>query len=188
MRGADGAIDKVSIENGQLKAHVIGNGTPTGICGSGLVDAVAGMLDLEIVDDSGYLEDDEFIIQPPVYLTPKDIRMLQLAKSAICAGIVTLTESEKLNTANISTLYIAGGFGTYLNKDSAAKIGLIPRGLAEKSKAVGNAALAGASMMLLSNEIMEKATKIAKNANTIDLSANSTFSEQYMSGMVFESI
>ncbi len=186
MRGADGAIDKVSIENGQLKAHVIGNGTPTGICGSGLVDAVACMLDLEIVDDSGYLEDDEFIIQPPVYLTPKDIRMLQLAKSAICAGIVTLTESEKLNTANISTLYIAGGFGNYLNKDSAAKIGLIPRGLAEKSKAVGNAALAGASMMLLSNEIMEKATKIAKNANTIDLSANPTFSELYMSGMMLE--
>ena len=139
-------------------------------------------------DDSGYLEDDEFIVQAPVYLTPKDIRMLQLAKSAICAGIVTLTESEKLNMANISTLYVAGGFGNYLNKESAAKIGLLPRELAEKSKAVGNAALAGVSMMLLNNEIKEKAVELAKNANTIDLSANSTFPEQYMSGMVFESI
>ena len=188
MRGADGAIDKVSIENGQLKAHVIGNGTPTGICGSGLVDAVACMLDLEILDDSGYLEDDEFIIQAPVYLTPKDIRMLQLAKSAICAGIVTLTESEKLNTANISTLYIAGGFGTYLNKDSAARIGLLPKNLAKKSKAVGNAALVGASMMLLSNEIKEKAVELAKNANTINLSTSPAFSELYTSGMMLEEI
>lgn len=188
MRGADGAIDKVCIENGRLKAHVIGDGTPTGICGSGLVDAVACMLDLEIVDDSGYLEDDEFIIQAPVYLIPKDIRMLQLAKSAICAGLVTLTESENLSAPDISTLYIAGGFGNYLNKDSAAKIGLLPMELAKKSNAVGNAALAGASMILLNNEIKEKAAELVKNANTVDLSTNPTFSEQYMSGMMLEEV
>ncbi len=186
MRGADGAIDKVSIENGQLKAHVIGDGTPSGICGSGLVDAVACMLDLGIVDEGGYLEDDEFIIQTPVYLTPKDIRMLQLAKSAICAGLVTLIETEKLNTEDISTLYIAGGFGNYLNKESAAKIGLLPRELAKNAKAVGNAALAGASMLLLNTEIKAKAAELAKNAKTIDLSANPTFSEQYTSGMMLE--
>lgn len=188
MRGADGAIDKVCIEHGQLKAHIIGDGTPTGICGSGLVDAVACMLDLEIVDESGYLEDDEFIIQAPVSLSPKDIRMLQLAKSAICAGLVTLIETEKLNASDISNLYIAGGFGNYLNKDSAAKIGLLPRELAKKSKAVGNAALAGASMMLLNNEIKEKTAELVKNANTIDLSTNPTFSEQYMSGMMLEEV
>ena len=184
MRGADGAIDKVGIEDGELKAHVIGDGIPTGICGSGLVDAVACMLDLEIVDESGYLEDDEFIIQAPVCLTPKDIRMLQLAKSAICAGIVTLIDSECLTASDISTLCIAGGFGNYLNKESAAKIGLLPSELAQNSRAVGNAALSGAAMILLNNEIKQRVEEIARSANTLDLSTNPVFSEQYMSGMM----
>ena len=184
MRGADGAIDKVSIENGQLKAHVIGDRIPTGICGSGLVDAVASMLDLEIVDESGYLEDDEFIIHAPVSLTPKDIRMLQLAKSAICAGLVALIKTEKLSASDISALYIAGGFGSYLNKDSAAKIGLLPKALAQSSKAVGNAALSGAAMILLNDEVRKQAEALAGAAKVLDLSTSPIFSEQYMSGMM----
>jgi len=143
---------------------------------------------LEIVDESGYLEDDEFIIKSPVYLTPKDIRMLQLAKSAICAGLVTLIETEKLNASDISALYIAGGFGNYLNKKSAARIGLLPNDLAEGSKAVGNAALAGASMILLNNDIKKKAEELAKTANTLDLSTDPVFSDQYMSGMMLEKV
>ena len=188
MRGADGAIDKVSIVNGRLYAHVIGDGAPTGICGSGLVDAVACMLDLEIVDDSGYLEDDEFIIQAPVYLTPKDIRMLQLAKSAICAGIVTLAESKGMKAADISALYIAGGFGNYLNKESASRIGLLPSDLVQCSRSVGNAALAGASMLLLNTDIRVKAMNISKSAEVIDLSVNPRFSDRDMSGMMLEEI
>jgi len=111
MRGAAGAIDKVTICNGELLAHVIGNKEPVGICGSGLIDAASCMLDTEILDESGYLEDDEFIIKAPVYLTQKDIRMLQLAKSAICAGIMTLIETEDIDQNDISSLFIAGGFG-----------------------------------------------------------------------------
>ena len=184
MRGAVGAIDKVSIEDGELRSHVIGNTEPVGICGSGLVDAVACMLDLEIVDESGSLEADECTVQAPVCLIPKDIRMLQLAKSAICAGIVTLIDSEGLSASDISTLYIAGGFGNYLNKESAAKIGLFPKDLVDNSVAVGNAALAGASMILLNVEIKERAEEIARCANTLDLSTNPVFSDQYMSGMM----
>lgn len=186
MRGADGAIDKVSIENGRLKAHVMGDGEPMGICGSGLVDAVACMLDLEIVDDSGYLEEDEYVLRSPVCLTPKDIRMLQLAKSAICAGLVTLIRTEGADVQDISVLYVAGGFGNYLNKDSAARIGLLPKDLAKKSKAVGNAALAGASMILLNDGMKEKAVKLARLAKTVDLSTSPAFSEQYMAGMMLE--
>lgn len=188
MRGDDGAIDKVCIEGGRLKAHVIGNTKPIGICGSGLVDAVACMRELQIVDESGYLEYDEFIIEAPVTITPKDIRMLQLAKSAVCAGIVTLTDSEMLNADEISTLYIAGGFGNYLNKEMAAKIGLIPKVLANKAIAVGNAALMGASMLLLNTEIKEKTVELARTANILDLSTNPIFSDRYMSGMMLEEI
>lgn len=186
MRGAEGAIDRVSVQDGQLQVHVIGSGTPVGICGSGLVDAVACMLDLEILDESGYLEEDKFLIQAPVCLKPKDIRMLQLAKSAICAGLTTLIQRMKSDFSDISTLCIAGGFGNYLNRESAAKIGLIPRSLTEKTRAVGNAALGGAVMLLLNQGAREEAEALAKNAAPVDLSVDPVFSEQYMSGMMLD--
>lgn len=188
MRGSAGAIDRVSIEDGWLQAHVIGDTAPLGMCGSGLVDAVACMLELEILDESGYLAYDEFTIQAPVHLTPKDIRMLQLAKSAVCAGLVTLMQSERLTSADVSALYISGGFGSYLNRDSASKIGLVPVGLAARSVAVGNAALAGAAMLLLNKDMTAGVATIAERASVLDLATNPIFSDQYMSGMMLEEV
>lgn len=184
MRGAIGAIDKVTIKDGELQAHVIGDIEPKGICGSGLVDAVACMLDNEILDESGFLEDDPFEVKAPVTLTQKDIRMLQLAKSAICAGLMTLIQNEKLQPSDIQTLYIAGGFGSYLNMQSAAKIGLLPAELAKTVNIVGNAALSGASMLLLNANIKEQAATFAQGVAILDLSTNPTFSDLYMSGMI----
>ena len=188
MRGADGAIDKVSVEHEQLEVHVIGDTEPIGICGSGLVDAVACMLDLKILDESGYLDVDEFIIRYPVSLTPNDIRMLQLAKSAICAGLMTLIENEQLTLSDVSTLYIAGGFGNYLNKESAVKIGLIPQALSESVNVVGNAALSGAAMLLLDGSTRDIAISLAKKADTVELSVNPIFTEKYMMAMFLEEI
>lgn len=183
MRGGTGAIDKVAMVNGGLNAHVIGGGDPVGICGSGLVDAVAAMLDLEMVDESGYLEDGSCIIQAPVTLTQQDIRMLQLAKSAICAGLLTLIESREITPKDVPVLYIAGGFGNYLNVHSAARIGLIPFELTKASKIVGNSALAGASAMLLSPKIRSEAERLVKRADLLELSTSRVFSDYYMSGM-----
>lgn len=188
MRGAEGAIDKVSLQNGELYAHVLGNVVPRGICGSGLVDAVACMLDIGVIGDDGYLEDDEFNVAEPVSLTPRDVRMLQLAKSAICAGIITLSECDSLDLSKISRLYVAGGFGSYLSRENAAKIGLIPRQLSEKMIAVGNAALGGASVLLLDKNARNKAEYLAKNAVTVDLSSNPVFSENYMNAMLLSEI
>lgn len=188
MRGVDGAIDKVIVDDGQLIVHVIGDGTPTGICGSGLVDAVACMLQMGLIDESGFLEDEPFVVKNPVVLTQKDIRMLQLAKSAICAGLLTLMDAYKLQSPDVPVLYIAGGFGNYLNKESAAKIGLLPTKLAVNSHTVGNAALSGAAMLLLSSGMRVAAQSIVQHANVLDLSTNPTFSEHYMMGMVFEDI
>ena len=184
MRGAVGAIDKVSLQDDNLKAHVIGETEPKGICGSGLVDAVACMLDQEILDESGFLEEEPFEIQAPVTLTQKDIRMLQLAKSAICAGLMTLIQNEKLRPSDIQTLYIAGGFGSYLNTASAARIGLLPKELSQNAKAVGNAALGGAAMTLLNADIKAQTAEFAKDATVLELSTNATFSDIYMSGMI----
>ena len=188
MRGAVGAIDKVTVKDGSLHAHVIGETEPKGICGSGLVDTVACMLDAEILDESGFLEDEPFTVQAPVTLTQKDIRMLQLAKSAICAGLMTLIQNEKLQPSDIQTLYIAGGFGNYLNTQSAAKIGLLPLELSKTANAVGNAALAGALMFLLNNKIQKEAEMLIKGATVLDLSTNSIFSDLYMSGMMLDEI
>lgn len=188
MRGSDGAIDKVVIVNGTLNAHVIGNVRPVGICGSGLVDAVACMLNLDIVDESGYIEDEKTVIQAPVCLTPQDIRMLQLAKSAICAGIMTLIEVEGVDPSVISKFCIAGGFGSYLNRKNAVKIGLIPKALSEKMKTVGNAALGGAAIMLLDKNSRSQAEYLAKSTTTVELSANPLFSEKYMNSMMLEEV
>jgi uncharacterized 2Fe-2S/4Fe-4S cluster protein (DUF4445 family) len=186
MRGATGAIDKVIILNGKLDAHVIGNVPPVGICGSGLIDAVACLLDNETLDETGYLEEESILIKEPVSITQKDIRMFQLAKSAIYAGIMTLIHSEDLTESDISALYVAGGFSNYLNKRNAARTGLLPESLARKAISVGNAALSGASMILLNNAFKTKAEAISKAANITELATDPFFAEEYVAGMLFE--
>lgn len=188
MRGAVGAIDKVTLVNSKPVSHVIGETEAVGVCGSGLVDAAACMLDLEVLEDSGYLDDESFALTPSVAITRQDVRMLQLAKSAICAGLLALLKNKNIEPSAISTLYIAGGFGTYLGKESAAKIGLLPRRLANVSKAVGNAALAGASMLLLNSDLREKTQAVAKRAAVLDLSTDSAFSELFMTGMLLDEV
>jgi uncharacterized 2Fe-2S/4Fe-4S cluster protein (DUF4445 family)/predicted metal-binding protein len=186
MRGERGAIDKVALANGRLVCHTIGEVAPVGICGSGLVDAVACMLMTETIDESGFLEDDTYTLEGEVELTQKDIRMVQLAKSAICAGIEALVAAEKAELTSIRRLYIAGGFGNYLNMSNSVAIGLLPRELGHKIQAVGNAALAGAEMLLVNKGLREKAALLGGSARVLELSTDPVFSEKYMMGMSFE--
>lgn len=188
MRAADGAVDKVFTVNGSLYTHVVGNDTPRGICGSGLVDAIAALLDMEVLDEGGYLESDPFPLAPPVTLTGKDVRMVQLAKSAICAGLETLLQSASLSPERVDTLHVAGGFGSYLDPRSAKRIGLLPSALADRFETVGNAALSGASMLLLNDQLRTEAQWIAENASLLELSTSPVFSEHYMMGMLFPEI
>ena len=188
MRGAVGAIDKVSVKDGALHAHVIGDSSPIGICGSGIVDAIAAMLELEVIDETGYLEDEEYPVADGVSICQEDVRMIQLSKSAICSGLMTLIDDGEISCDDIPVLYIAGGFGNYLNMESSAKIGLLPQSLAERAKTVGNAAVAGASMLLLNTGLREHISNIAKSADTLELSTSKIFSDFYISGMMFEEI
>ena len=184
MRAEIGAIDRVSVVDGEIKAHVLGDTVPVGICGSGLVDAVASMLDLGVLDESGFLEDEPFAVGDPVSLTQKDIRMLQLAKSAIAAGLVTLMRETDTPPADVPSFSIAGGFGQYLGLVSAAKIGLLPKGLVGVARTVGNAALGGASMLLLDTTLRTQIETLAKGARLVDLSTNPTFIDSYTMGMM----
>lgn len=185
MQGADGAVDHLRVEDGTLAAHVIGGGEPKGICGSGVVDAVACLLELELLDETGYLEDDPAVLCGAVSLTQKDVRMIQLAKSAVCAGMRTLAHHAGLRWDEVAELIVAGGFGSYLNLESAGKIGLIPEEMTGRTRAVGNASLDGAAMMLLDTALRSESEKMALGAETVDLSTDPVFMESYTEGMFF---
>ena len=126
MRGANGAVDHVTLENGEIHYHVIGDEAPEGLCGSGLLDLVAVLLDAEILDGSGYLEGKEFPLCDNVTLTQKDVREVQLAKAAIRAGIELLAKQLGVQVADIKKVYLAGAFGNYMDPASACRIGMIP--------------------------------------------------------------
>lgn len=180
-----GAIDKVWPEDGVLKAHTIGESTAVGVCGSGLIDAIAAFLELEVVDETGASDEDELLLRDGIALQPKDIRAVQVAKAAIAAGMETLLEAADTALDQIQTLYIAGGFGSHLNVSSAARIGLIPEALADRVKVIGNASLAGAVGMLKNRNTSVAAKNIAAVSSHVNLGGNPVFSEKYMEQMLF---
>ncbi len=183
MRGQDGAVDHV--RSGILEPHVIGDGLPRGICGSGAVDALAGLLEAGGMDETGLLDADPSPIAPPVVLTQKDVRMIQLAKSAVSAGLRTLLDSVGVSCADVAELAVAGGFGSFLNVTNAGRIGLLPEELISKVRVLGNAALSGAAMLLLDCELARSSEDLAQNAEALTLSGSPIFSEYYMEGMLF---
>lgn len=201
MSAANGAIDSVSASDGIIRHTVIGGGEATGICGTGLIDTAAMLLDTELIDETGCIEEeneayeaylteyDDFPavrLSENILITQQDVRQLQLAKAAICAGIDTLLETAGIAPEDVDTFYIAGGFGRYINTASAATIGLFPKELAPRAVAVGNAAGAGASMLLLSKGLMDTADKLASEAEVVDLSTSPIFMEQYIERMHFD--
>jgi uncharacterized 2Fe-2S/4Fe-4S cluster protein (DUF4445 family) len=182
MAASDGAIDSVYInEKGEVSYTVLGEGRARGICGSGLIDAVACMLEIGVVDETGYLEEDFEIGDSGVFITLEDIRAVQLAKSAIRAGYETLTKEGE----NIEIFYISGGFGNYVNKSSCVKIGLIPKKMENKIKVIGNGALSGAAMILKNKSCLSEAEKIAHTAKTAELATNPLFINNYIEYMMF---
>ena len=205
MAAADGAISKVELENGQVRCHVLGGGPAQGICGSGLVDALAVMLRLGAVDETGrllppeeapdealpFLEEDgeggvRFLLAPGVAVTEEDVRQLQLAKAAIAAGIATLLEQAGLEAEGLGAMYLAGGFGNYIRPESAAAIGLFPAVLLQKLLPVGNSAGAGAAAVLLSRQAMEQLDGLPRHCRYIELSGHKSFNSHYIECMMFE--
>lgn len=180
---AEGAIDHFWLEDGQIKFSVIGGKEPTHICGSGIMDAIAVLLKTEDIDETGAMEDD-YEFAPGVVLSPKDVRQVQLAKGAICGGIKTLLKREGLKEEDISTLYIAGGFGSYIDLDSASAVGIFPASMKDSAKVIGNAALSGAIMMLLGAD--RKFEPSSVETECINLAQEPDFSDLYMESMFFE--
>jgi len=209
MRAAPGAIERVRLEDSPI-CSVIRGGKAIGICGSGLIDAVAEMLRVGIIDFTGRMmsadevdlptglkeclkENDEykryFVLRKSnereVVITQKDIRQVQLAKGAIQAGVRILMNTLGIELDDISEVLMAGAFGNYIRGENAIRLGLIPDFPLEKVNFIGNAAAVGAKMALMSREARENARKISENTEYVELAMDANFQNEFMEAMTF---
>lgn len=176
--------DRLGARRGDgIACTTVGDARARGICGAGLVDAVALLAERGIVDETGaFAQGDRFTLAEGVYITQRDIRNFQLAKSAVCSAIAVLAGRAGLPPAEMR-LYLAGGLGFYLNTENACRIGLLPRGSAADLRAVGNAALAGTVACMLGREQLLRAQRLAAAAEYIDLSADEAFLDEFVGNM-----
>jgi uncharacterized 2Fe-2S/4Fe-4S cluster protein (DUF4445 family) len=184
MRAGCGAISEVKIERGIVSCRVLGDLAPQGICGSGLVDAVAVGLDLDFIGPNGRLADGrkDWQLCGSVHISQNDVRELQLAKAAIAAGIRMLSEQFD---AKVEHLYLAGAFGNYINRGSAQRIGLLKFPV-EKLMPVGNTALLGAKIALFDlGRISLEYHEIRQRVRHVALNLDSEFQDIFVEQMAF---
>lgn len=204
MPASVGAISHVWLDQRRIRVQVIGDEEACGICGSGLIDALAVVLEMGLVDHTGLLKQKqsvsvayrkylgEYAGQPCVWLahkvclTQEDIRGLQLAKAAFAAGMRILLQESHTSYEQLDQVILAGGFGSYLKKESAAAIGLLPKELLSITDSVGNAAGEGAVSAAVSKKAREQLTVIQEHMHYIELSTHPDFSQEYMNQMDFD--
>ncbi len=199
MGGVSGAVDHVTVADGELILGTVGGTHPRGICGSGLIDLVACLLREGLIDESGafegsdsplasHMRGDRFYLCEDVYLSQKDIRQYQLAKSAIVSGILTLLDACGVRADEVERVLIAGGLGYYMNVEAAAQTGLLPRALCTRTESVGNTALAGARLCLVDAEGLPRTERLARATRVVELGGSAAFSEAYMMNMMLEEV
>ncbi|MGZ8581518.1 MAG: ASKHA domain-containing protein [Actinomycetota bacterium] len=211
MRATDGAIEGVTLMNGDVELQVIGgdDAEPRGICGSGLIDIVAQLRLAGLLDDGGKMMSREeaedaghpladrlvmredvkaFHLHGDVVLTQQDVRALQFAKGAISTGIETAMRALGLESSDLDAVMLAGSFGSYINPQSARVIGLVPPVPVECIKAVGNTASEGAKMALMSFREREVAWEIPGIVEYIELSGEQDFNDRFIGNLGFPPI
>ena len=186
MRAATGAISEVRAQDGRLHCHVLGHVTPRGICGSGLVDAVAAGLQLGKILPSGRLaEGDSLLLAAPVSLSAWDLRELQLAKGAIAAGVRVLLQEWGATKGDVRRVYLAGAFGNYINQGSARRIGLLDFP-PEVMQPAGNTALWGAKVALFASpDQQDVIPEILAKTQHVSLNETLHFHDIYVEEMTF---
>lgn len=192
MRAAAGAIDHVFLNEEAVCCTVIGEETAKGICGSGIVDAVAVMLEAGQLNRRGRIQDTReldgqrfFPLQDGIYLTQEDIRQVQLAKGAIAAGIHLLCRHFGITVGDIDRVVLAGAFGSYIDPGSACRMGLLPRELSGKITAGGNLALSGAKMLALDRDQLALAQNLVDRVYSLNLSEDPNFPKTFAKCMEF---
>ena len=206
MRAEEGAIEKVSIDPKTLEPtfSTVGDISPRGICGSGMIDLISEMLLTGIIGQDGKYKIDQnhirmkqdgedlaYIIafanetsmQEDIVFTEIDIHSLTLSKGAVYAGFMVLLEQAGLDFSMIDRILISGGFGQYLNVEKAITIGLLPDIDHDKFKYLGNSSIAGTYMALLSDDYRNEAIMVSNNMTYIDFSSNSRFMDEFTSAL-----
>ncbi|HXK58981.1 MAG TPA: ASKHA domain-containing protein [Acidobacteriota bacterium] len=214
MRAAHGAIERMDVQDGDLAYRTIGNLNPIGICGSGLMDLLALLVRTGIVDETGrILDPDEirrgsctplqrriatnregghsFRVVPTgaagkwIELTQRDVRQLQLAKSAIASAINILLKEKSVTVNDIKRVYIAGAFGNHIRGADAIDIGLLPAMSPDRIHFIGNAAMAGAEAVLCSKQARRKAEALAEMIEYVELAGRSDFQDEFSAALLF---
>lgn len=207
--GVPGAIDAVMRDGDELVLGTIGDEPPRSICGTGLIDLIALLLEDGILDETGRMDlevarssaayrnriaeidgEDAVIVTEAggsveVVITQGDVRQVQLAKGAIAAGVRTLLHEAGKDAQEIATVHLAGGFGTYVRPESALRVGLIPMIPVERVAAVGNAAGVGAARLLVDSASMKEANRIVTMTRYIELSRSQSFQNFFIDEMIF---
>jgi uncharacterized 2Fe-2S/4Fe-4S cluster protein (DUF4445 family) len=184
MTASTGAISSITNQGGKFSYHTIGNITPTGICGSGIIDAMEVFLEMNLMNDFGDIrsDDTQIYLHKKVFINQKDIREVQLAKSAIQTGLEILYRQVGITRDHVDNLYIAGGFGNFINLSNALKIGLLDLS-EDKIHKMGNTALIGAKMFLFTNpDVIKEVLKITRH---ISLESDPEFQELFIHNMIF---
>ena len=200
MAGTGGAISRVKFDE-ELTYETVNNEAPRGICGSGLIDAIAVMKKLGVIDESGafsgdysaaaekYVKNidgkDAFFICDNVFITGKDVREVQLAKAAVCAGINVIMNEAGISAKDVEQVVLAGGFGSHLDGDAIKAIGLIPSDCGGEIVFAGNTAGTGASAYALFEEARQRIAALRVNSVYTELSANADFMDEFMEQMSF---
>jgi len=199
MRAATGAIERLRIVNDSVQYQTIGQAPPTGICGSGILDALSQLYLAGIIDKGGRITDKhprvrtikgqrEFVLvgeeeregQPAITITQRDVRELQLAKAAIRSGIQALLEANGCSDDEIKQVIIAGAFGTYIDVASAVSIGMLPSLPLNRFRQAGNAAGMGAKLALISLSRRAEAQAIASRVKYIELASAPEFQQTFV--------
>lgn len=192
VAGIPGAISSITIgkdERGKMSFETIGNEEPIGICGSGVIEMTYELLKNGLIDEIGLLNeayfDSGYPLTEDIVFTVKDVREVQLAKSAIRTGIEILIHEYGVGYEEIDRLYLAGGFGKHMSLEKSIGIGLLPEELDGRITAVGNTSLAGAILFATEKEVRTDFVKVAENAKEISLAENRLFPDLYMKHMYF---
>ena len=187
MRGAEGAVDHVWLQDGMLVWHVIGDGEALGLCGSGLLDLVACLLETGDITARGRMPAKEYRLgDTQVVLTQKDVREVQLAKGAIRAGIELMCEHLGETVENIDAVYLAGAFGNYLDPAAACRIGMIPPCLQSKIRPIGNAAGEGAKLSALSQAEFAYSRTLGSGTEFLELASMREFQDRFILSLNFQ--
>lgn len=201
MAAKNGAIAHVRLVDGQFVLETIGGGKPVGVCGSGVIDAVAALLEAEIIDETGRLyetgHDYPQCMAPyagriafrfpntDVYFTQADVRAVQLAKAAIAAGLIAMLHRAKCPMDAVDSLLLAGGFGNVIDVPAAVRIGLLPKALQNRTRGVGNAAGMGAVALLQDGTLKDASASFAKHVVTVELATDPCFVQAFTDQMLF---